>query len=369
MPQVPTTILLVEDDDGDALLVEDLLEEAGLDGRLARARTIAEALPALAAGPACVLLDLGLPDAMGLDALERVRDAAPDTAVLVLTGLDDTQRAIDAVAAGAQDYLVKGRVGPDELARAISYAVERKRVEASHRELRAAKLMADENARLQRGLLPRPLVFDPELEVVSGYRPGQRRALLGGDFYDVVQVADGTVHAMVGDVCGHGPDEAALGVCLRIAWRTLVLGGREPDDLFATLQELLVHERHTDDLFATACMVSVAPDRRSATLRLAGHPPPLLLSGDGVASLPGGGSRPPLGVLPSMLWPSVEVALGADPWRLLLYTDGLIEGRVGDGTERLGAHRLAEIVRDAASAVAEDGLLEHLIGTAEALNG
>ena len=93
-------------------------------------------------------------------------------------------------------------------------------------QLGAANLTAEENARLERGLLPRPLVADPAVAVDIGYRPGRERALLGGDFYDVVEAADGTLHAVIGDVCGHDPDAAALGVCLRIAWRTLVLGGR-----------------------------------------------------------------------------------------------------------------------------------------------
>src|ERR1041384_2916739 len=100
--------------------------------------------------------------------------------------------------------------------------------------------------------------------------------LLGGDFYDVVQDSDGTVHALIGDVAGHGPDEAAVGVALRIAWRTLILAHRPADEIMHVIDRVLVHERHADSLLATVCTVAVSPDRREAVAYVAGHPPPLL---------------------------------------------------------------------------------------------
>jgi serine phosphatase RsbU (regulator of sigma subunit) len=363
-------VLLVEDDDGDAFLFEELLGDADLQVTVERERTVAAAEARLPADVACVVLDLGLPDADGLAALHRLREAAPGTPMLVLTGLSDTARGLEAVAAGAQDYLVKGRVDGELLARSIRYAVERQRAEVIQAQLTAANLTAEENARLERGLLPRPLVADAAVSVATGYRPGRERALLGGDFYDVVEVADGTLHMVIGDVCGHDPDAAALGVCLRIAWRTLVLGGRSADELLGTLEEVLVHERLSEDVFATACMVSVAPDRRSAVLRVAGHPLPILtVAGSRAEELPGPSSRPPLGIgAPPGSWPEVPVALPAG-WRLVLYTDGLIEGRVGDGTERLGGRRLVALVAEGDPAEPGGALIDRLIGTAERLNG
>jgi serine phosphatase RsbU (regulator of sigma subunit) len=369
-------VLLVEDDDGDAFLFEELLSMSDLDVTVARERTVASAEARLPSDVACVVLDLGLPDADGLAALHRLREAAPAVPMLVLTGLSDTARGLEAVAAGAQDYLVKGRVDGELLARSIRYAVERQRAESVQAQLTAASLAAEENARLERGLLPRPLISDARVSVATGYRPGRERALLGGDFYDVVEVADGTLHMVVGDVCGHDPDAAALGVCLRIAWRTLVLGGRDGAALLSTLEEVLVHERVAEEIFATACMVSVAPDRRSAVVRVAGHPLPILVTSDADArELPGPRRRPPLGIAAGLGWEPVEVPLPA-AWRLVLYTDGLIEGRTGEGPERLGVRRLVDLV-DAApptaggSGSAESGraLIDRLIGTAERLNG
>jgi serine phosphatase RsbU (regulator of sigma subunit) len=367
-------VLLVEDDDGDAFLFEELLQDADLEVDVARARTVAAAEDVLPADVSCVVLDLGLPDADGLAALHRLRAAAPGVPMLVLTGLSDTARGLEAVAAGAQDYLVKGRVDGELLARSIRYAVERRRAESVQAELRSAHLNAEENARLERGLLPRPIVSDRRVSVATGYRPGRARTLLGGDFYDVVETADGTLHALIGDVCGHDPDAAALGVCLRIAWRTLVLGERDAGEVLSTLDQVLVHERLSDDVFATACMVSVAPDRRSATLRVAGHPVPVLVAEGEVGELPVPSARPLLGIgARSVGWPGVGVALPAS-WELLLYTDGLIEGRIGDDGERLGSRRLVDLVRDRAGAreaAAGSGqeLIERLIATARRLNG
>lgn len=81
---------------------------------------------------------------------------------------------------------------------------------------------------------------------------------------------------MIGDVCGHGPDEAALGVELRIAWRALTFAGLCGDELLSTLQQVLEHERESDEIFATLCTVDIAPDGRRAGLCLAGHPSPLI---------------------------------------------------------------------------------------------
>lgn len=365
-------VLLVEDDDGDAFLFEELLSMADLDVTVARERTVAEAEARLSGDIACVVLDLGLPDADGLAALHRLREAAPHVPMLVLTGLSDTARGLEAVAAGAQDYLVKGRVDGELLARSIRYAVERARAESVQAQLTAASLAAEENARLERGLLPRPLVADARVSVETGYRPGRERALLGGDFYDVVEAADGTLHIVVGDVCGHDPDAAALGVCLRIAWRTLVLGGLTGDALLSTLEEVLVHERVAEEIFATACMVSVAPDRRSAVVRVAGHPLPILAetgpARPAAHELAAPRRRPPLGIAAGFGWDPVEVALPAG-WRLVLYTDGLIEGRTGAGPERLGAHRLVDLVAAGPGEESGRALIDRLIGTAERLNG
>ena len=103
----PLRVLLVEDDDGDAFLVTELLADLSEHIEVRRVDTLASAVSAPLRAD-CVLLDLQLPDAVGLTALTRLRQHAPSTAVVVLTGQRDEAVGVAAVAAGAQDYLVKG---------------------------------------------------------------------------------------------------------------------------------------------------------------------------------------------------------------------------------------------------------------------
>jgi serine phosphatase RsbU (regulator of sigma subunit) len=368
-----STILLVEDDEGDAVLVRENLALAAPELTLRRADTLAGALAELPDGIACALLDLGLPDTVGLDGVRRLREGAPRVAVVVLTGRDDEQLGIEALGAGAQDYLVKGQVEPEVLARAIRYAIERRRAELSEQELLEARLQARENTRLERGLLPTALIEDRRLRLTSDYRPGRQRALVGGDFYDAVELEDGSVHLMIGDVCGHGPDEAALGACLRAAWRALALALHPPPEVLATLHEMLPHESHAEDVFATLCTVAIQPGRRAAKVHLAGHPPPILIDESGVRSLDVPFGTPPLGVFDQSSWPGQDVELG-DAWSLLLYTDGLIEGRVGPGHERLGEQGLVALVEQQIASTSDwredgQGLLARVIAEVEQLNG
>lgn len=133
-PVIP--VLVVEDNPGDARLVELALTQAGDDGfRVDRVSTLADALAHIEENaPQAVLLDLSLPDSHGMETLARLRDAAPNVPVLVLTGTEDSELAMLALKAGAQDYLVKGDVQYDLLRRALRYAIERQRSEAAERE-------------------------------------------------------------------------------------------------------------------------------------------------------------------------------------------------------------------------------------------
>jgi serine phosphatase RsbU (regulator of sigma subunit) len=365
-------VLLVEDDDGDALLVEELLHESGTRVAVRRARTVSEAA-ALIAEAACVLLDLGLPDSQGLDGLRWLLQRDPNAAVVVLTGLADEHLGEEAVRAGAQDYVVKGDVTGSELSRVLRYAMERRRWDEAQRQLHVARVQAQENARLERGLLPFPVLDDARLTFSARYRAGGKQRLLGGDFYDVVQTPDGWVHTLIGDVCGHGPSEAALGVCLRVAWRALVLAGKPPAEVLDAVQLVLQHEQQEDSMFATACMISVTPERRTGILRLAGHPAPLLVTPDGIGEL-NAPACPPIGFNSLQNWPGSEVELG-ECWSLLLYTDGLIEGRISGGPYRLGSEGLMGLLRDALGQppfdpgrASSEALLNRLIEQVSSLN-
>lgn len=138
----PLRILLVEDNPGDARLVEAHLRD-GLDEDfdLRQAGRLEEGLRKFREQPAdLVLLDLNLPDATGLETVRRFQAAIGDEPIVVLTGLDDEETALEALREGAQDYLAKDRLDADILRRSIRYGLERHRTSRQLEEVREARM-------------------------------------------------------------------------------------------------------------------------------------------------------------------------------------------------------------------------------------
>ncbi len=138
MVEEPYKVLLVEDNPGDARLVEIALSEPGpIHFRLERVGLLSAALRRLEKEEFdVVLLDLSLPDSQGLETVAAVRKQSPLVPVVVLTGLDDEQSSVEALRIGAQDYLVKGTATGETLRRTIRYAVERRKIMADLETLR-----------------------------------------------------------------------------------------------------------------------------------------------------------------------------------------------------------------------------------------
>jgi diguanylate cyclase (GGDEF)-like protein len=126
-----TKVLLVEDNPGDKRLVQEAFREiADLQSEIVHCETVKQALESLAAGrPDVALIDLGLPDAQGLEAVRRIHDAAPEVPLVVLTVLNDESLGIQALKEGAQDYLIKTHIDWRTIWRALCYAIERQRVQ------------------------------------------------------------------------------------------------------------------------------------------------------------------------------------------------------------------------------------------------
>lgn len=127
---IPTPLLLVEDNPADAYLLTEMLAEADeQQWQITQAPSLRIALEFLQnASFDVILLDLSLPDSKGLNTLTQIRETAPDLPIVVLTGTDDQELALQAVAKGAQDYLVKGKIASEVLVRVIRYAIERGRI-------------------------------------------------------------------------------------------------------------------------------------------------------------------------------------------------------------------------------------------------
>ena len=121
-------VLIVEDNPGDVDLIRDALPETGpIRFHSESVPRLSEALARLGTGGIdLIMTDLGLPDSQGLETFRKLRQAAPDLAIIVATVSDDEDMAVAAVREGAQDFLVKGQISGNLLVRTVRYAIERK---------------------------------------------------------------------------------------------------------------------------------------------------------------------------------------------------------------------------------------------------
>jgi diguanylate cyclase (GGDEF)-like protein len=227
------SILLVEDNPGDVRLVEELLRAAWVvAGSINHVSSVEDAIRRVAKDvPACILLDLSLPDAQGLGTLERVRDAHPSVPIVVLTGTDDEAQAVQAVQEGAQDYLIKGQVDGHLLGRAIRYAIERKfaEVQLSHQALHDPLT----------GLANRALLMERLAQALA--RTERRPSSVAVLFLDIDRFKT------INDNFGHEVGDsvlACIGDRLRKALRPEDMASRFGGDEFVVLCEDLEDDRH-----------------------------------------------------------------------------------------------------------------------------
>jgi serine phosphatase RsbU (regulator of sigma subunit)/anti-sigma regulatory factor (Ser/Thr protein kinase)/FixJ family two-component response regulator len=491
----PREVMLVEDSPDYAQAVKTMLAYTpGERFEITHFTTAAAAATYLPGSDVCcVLLDLGLPDATGVEAVRALQAVAPDVPIVVLSGLDDDEVALDAMHEGAQDYLVKNRADMDLVTRSIRYAMERARTEQQRTallrersaraeaeamagtisrlerlteaalghlaledlldellehvvdmlnadtaaillldeernvlEMRAAKgleeemaarvpvpvgagiagrivaerrsvviddvsqaeaisptvrervrsllgvplmverrivgvmhvgttssrrftaedtivlqLAGDRAARaieraqayqqehetavtLQRSLLPDRLPDVPGLALAARYLPGAAGAEVGGDWYDVIPLADGRVGVAMGDVVGRGIPAASLMGQLRNALRAYAIEGHRPAVVVERLDRLV--QSLNPGRMATLLYMVLEPDGRSGTFANAGHLPAMVVEPDRPPRLLEGPAGVPLGVLPYASFE--ETAATIEPGStLVLYTDGLVEER------------------------------------------
>ena len=148
LPDAPTYLLVVEDSEGDARLLREMFKDNPAKSIvMTHVGSMKEAEKHLAEYEVdVVLLDLGLPDSQGLEAVRRAHIATRDIPLVILSGLDDERLAVEALHEGAQDYLIKGQIDSRSLMRALRHAIERKTLEAAARALSAKVEIAREEA-------------------------------------------------------------------------------------------------------------------------------------------------------------------------------------------------------------------------------
>jgi hypothetical protein len=209
------------------------------------------------------------------------------------------------------------------------------------------------------------------LRVLARYVPVEQAQVLAGDFYGALVEPGGAVAVMVGDVAGHGPGAAAVAARLRAAWRGLTSAGVSAVETMRVLNETLIAERrrNPDQVpFATLCLASIDLPRSEARFVIAGHPSPIILTDAGASeiTIP---ADPAIGFLPDVEWHARVVELPQRSWTLLLFTDGLIEGRVSPhGPRPLGADRLMTLLAERGAPL-EEADVDTVLAAVETANG
>jgi len=198
---------------------------------------------------------------------------------------------------------------------------------------------------LQESLLPPELPMVPGLQIAARYRPAGEGNEVGGDFYDVFETGDGTWGIVIGDVCGKGPEAAAVTGLARHTIRAAAMRERRPSEILATLNGAVLQQR-PDSIFCTVAYVRVRPDADGARLTVCcgGHPLPLVIRADGAVETAG---RPGtlLGIFPDPDLEDRPVQLEKGD-SMVLFTDGVIEEH-GEGRV-FGRDRLTAILHESA---------------------
>ena len=177
---------------------------------------------------------------------------------------------------------------------------------------------------MQRSVLPERLPSVGGVTLAARYLPGTVGVDVGGDWYDIIQLEDGSIGLVVGDVVGKGVQAAAMMGQLRNALRAFAFEYDDPHTVVSRLDKLV--EGMIDSAFATLVYLVVDPRQRRARYVVAGHPPPLIRSPDGTTSFLEQGRSLPIGVDASLEFEAGEVLLQQGS-TILLYTDGLVERR------------------------------------------
>jgi PAS domain S-box-containing protein len=233
----------------------------------------------------------------------------------------------------------------EEVARRAGAAVENaQRFEEEHASVEV----------LQRALLPSELPDVDDVELAARYAPSAHGANVGGDWYDVLRLADGRLLLAIGDVAGHGVQAATAMGRLRTTLQIFAFEGGGPG---AILQRVAEHAgRRLEHELATLALVVLDIDQATISFASAGHPPPALLRSDGSVELLDGARNVPLGIPPIGPMEEGSTTVGAGEV-LFLYTDGLIERR--EESLDVGFARLGEALAGAEGRL--DDIIDHVM--------
>ncbi len=289
------------------------------------------------------------------DHLAALRRLAPRSAMVVpLVARGRVLGGVTLVAAGDRRFQPDDLTLAEDLAARAAMAVDNARLFESRSRVARA---------LQQTLLPPALPDIPGAEVAARYRVAKGGIEIGGDFYDLFEQSDGVWVVVIGDVCGKGPEAAAVTGLFRHTLRAVAVRQRSPARVLRLTNDAILGQID-DTRFCTAAMLRLRPEpgrgRAQATIACGGHPRPIVVRSSGdVEPIGKGGTL--LGVLPEPTIVDVDFTLGPGD-AVVLYTDGVTEARRGDSL--FGEARLLEVLADAAGAGATAAHLADAVASA-----
>lgn len=388
-PGRPLKALLVEDDADDAALIERQLRVSGFAVTARRVASEAESRVALQEGPwDVVLADFTLPGFRGVEVLAMLAEYGLNTPFIIVSGTIDVATALEAMKAGARDYLLKGEL--EKLGAVVereleSAAVQEKRrraelerdaalveLQGANQELRAlaeanAKRYEDEHRVaevFQEALLALPDAV-PGIEYAARYASGADNSRVGGDFYDLFELGDGRVGVLIGDVSGKGLEAATLTSVVRNSVRMRAMDHLSPAETMNKTNEAF-YALTSAETFVTAFFGSL--DVRTGQLHYvsAGHPPAMIKRSEGTVEVLGHAS-PIVGAYLNSRFVDQTAQLGPKD-TLFVYTDGVVEAR-GDGPRLYGQDRLSALLGRLRAGASVDDVAEGVFADVVSYSG
>ncbi|MFM2096846.1 MAG: Phosphoserine phosphatase RsbU, partial [Planctomycetota bacterium] len=332
-------IVLIEDNRIDSQIFREAVHRSGkLDCDITEFVELNTALHYLREHVAdLVVIDLNLPDSVGLNTFREVRTACKSP-IVVLTGDDKNDLAVEAVKLGAQDFLVKGSINMQTLSRAMQFACQRANLQRVEQAFAKQQKELEVLAQIQSHLLPsRPMLSLAKTQFSAAVYPADQA---GGDYCDLVFSSPTRCDLIVADVSGHGLRASQSMLAVRATLRALCSQLRDPLEIMRTADRLLADELRAGDHFVTILLAVVDLDSATITHTSAGHAGYLLRGNQEVERL--NAHVPPLGTI-DIAWNETHRTVTHLQSRdlLCLPTDGVVEAINQQGT-MFGIDRMLE---------------------------
>jgi sigma-B regulation protein RsbU (phosphoserine phosphatase) len=344
MLQQPYKILVVDDEPDMEPLFRQRLRRHVRAGRyeLVFANNGVEALKRLKqeSGFAMVITDINMPEMDGLTLLGEIFSVDPNMHSVIISAYGDMQNIRTAMNRGAFDFVTKPLDFADlqiTIERTLLNAMEWQEVLGARDRMLALQQQLDFGRVIQESAVPRNFPLDPRFRLFGCMATAWE---VGGDYYDVIHLADEKYGLVIADVSDKGIPAAMTMMSVRSQMRAAALLRWQPGEVLRDVNELLCDDNDAV-MFVTALYVIYDPASGELNYANGGHNPPLLVHRDGnceVLALTGGVV---LGVAPGLDYDQASIKLTPGD-AVLLYTDGLTEAENTDG-EQFGMERLQDV--------------------------